>query len=318
MAQLERAVELDPQFTAAWVTLVDVYGAAQLNLPAQSAEWLQKQGRALNRAQELAPNSASVKLVLAGRELTKANLIEAERLLAAVKDLPPSLSVQGYMTYAVFLMAIGRTRDAEDPLMRVLQTEPLAVVPSLQLQVLYEVLGEYDRADVEYERSLGFANDTSILRGTAVTRAMARRDGALLRKALAQLSPTDVFGGPINTPMSRLLGDPKAALVELRRIYGASGFVPDSFRLAVVAQWAAYLGDPELSLHALRRMPRAGVGAPSLSAMFTLWRPVERDTRRLPAFKDLVRELGLVDYWRSTGNWGEFCRPVGANDFECK
>jgi hypothetical protein len=42
------------------------------------------------------------------------------------------------------------------------------------------------------------------------------------------------------------------------------------------------------------------------------------DTRRLPGFKDFVRELGLVDYWRATGKWGDFCRPVGANDFECK
>jgi hypothetical protein len=30
-----------------------------------------------------------------------------------------------------------------------------------------------------------------------------------------------------------------------------------------------------------------------------------------------VRELRLVDYWRSSGNWGDFCRPIGRNDFEC-
>jgi len=40
--------------------------------------------------------------------------------------------------------------------------------------------------------------------------------------------------------------------------------------------------------------------------------------RRLPGFKDLVSKLGLVDYWRSSGNWGEFCRLVGADDFECE
>lgn len=34
-------------------------------------------------------------------------------------------------------------------------------------------------------------------------------------------------------------------------------------------------------------------------------------------FKDILRDLGLVDYWRSTGNWGDFCKPVGAEDFEC-
>jgi hypothetical protein len=25
----------------------------------------------------------------------------------------------------------------------------------------------------------------------------------------------------------------------------------------------------------------------------------------------------FVDYGREVGNWGEFCRPNGANDFEC-
>jgi len=27
--------------------------------------------------------------------------------------------------------------------------------------------------------------------------------------------------------------------------------------------------------------------------------------------------LKLYDYWRATGNWGDHCRPVGADDFEC-
>jgi hypothetical protein len=30
-----------------------------------------------------------------------------------------------------------------------------------------------------------------------------------------------------------------------------------------------------------------------------------------------VRELGLVDYWRASGKWGDFARPVGTDDFEC-
>jgi hypothetical protein len=36
----------------------------------------------------------------------------------------------------------------------------------------------------------------------------------------------------------------------------------------------------------------------------------------LPGFKDFLRQLGLVDYWRTTGNWSDFCRPVGEADFK--
>jgi hypothetical protein len=51
--------------------------------------------------------------------------------------------------------------------------------------------------------------------------------------------------------------------------------------------------------------------------MASLWYPHMAAVRRAPGFKDLVRDLGLVDYWRETGEWGDFCRPVGADDFEC-
>jgi hypothetical protein len=40
--------------------------------------------------------------------------------------------------------------------------------------------------------------------------------------------------------------------------------------------------------------------------------------RQLPGFKDLVRDLGLVDYWRTSGKWSDFCHPVGEDDFECE
>jgi hypothetical protein len=30
-----------------------------------------------------------------------------------------------------------------------------------------------------------------------------------------------------------------------------------------------------------------------------------------------VRELGLADYWRASGNWSDFARPLGTDDFEC-
>jgi hypothetical protein len=40
--------------------------------------------------------------------------------------------------------------------------------------------------------------------------------------------------------------------------------------------------------------------------------------RRLPEFKALVTELKLDDYWRTTGKWGDLCKPAGADDFECR
>jgi len=32
----------------------------------------------------------------------------------------------------------------------------------------------------------------------------------------------------------------------------------------------------------------------------------------------MPRERLIDDYWRETGKWGDFCKPVGADDFECR
>ncbi|MFC1840550.1 hypothetical protein ACFL1N_13280 [Thermodesulfobacteriota bacterium] len=42
-----------------------------------------------------------------------------------------------------------------------------------------------------------------------------------------------------------------------------------------------------------------------------------RKVRQLPAFKAYTRNIGLYDYWCTIGDWGDFCRPVGDDDFEC-
>jgi hypothetical protein len=61
----------------------------------------------------------------------------------------------------------------------------------------------------------------------------------------------------------------------------------------------------------------AGANAPtSANAAEAIRRPVYRDMRKLPRFKELVRQIGLVDYWKQYG-WPDVCRPFGENDFEC-
>jgi len=47
------------------------------------------------------------------------------------------------------------------------------------------------------------------------------------------------------------------------------------------------------------------------------WTPAFAPMRQLPEFKDLARDLGLVDLWKTRG-WPDHCRPVGDQDFECE
>ena len=49
-----------------------------------------------------------------------------------------------------------------------------------------------------------------------------------------------------------------------------------------------------------------------------LFEKTMENARRTERFKDLAERLGYLDFWRATGNWGDYCRPLdGSDDFEC-
>ena len=80
----------------------------------------------------------------------------------------------------------------------------------------------------------------------------------------------------------------------------------------ILAFWADHHGDSELALAALQEM-RAMTGRVDAS----IWTPLLKNVRSTDGFKDLVRAHGLEAYWRTTGNWGEFCKPVNETEFVC-
>ena len=77
---------------------------------------------------------------------------------------------------------------------------------------------------------------------------------------------------------------------------------------------AARLGEEALAVELMRK---TFIDHDGFSGYWFIWSQTLRDTRRTEAFKDFLRDLGLVDLWRQTGEWGDFCRPIGDDDFEC-
>jgi hypothetical protein len=76
------------------------------------------------------------------------------------------------------------------------------------------------------------------------------------------------------------------------------------------------LGEPELALKATRAL----MDEPERDyrKYWQLWIVPYSTVRSLPAFKQILRDAGIVDYWRASGKWGDFCKPVGTDDFECR
>jgi hypothetical protein len=76
------------------------------------------------------------------------------------------------------------------------------------------------------------------------------------------------------------------------------------------------LGDQDLALTSLRGHITRNRG--TTRTWVWPWFLVHSGARADPRFKELMREAGLADYWRQSGKWADFCKPVGENDLECR
>ena len=82
------------------------------------------------------------------------------------------------------------------------------------------------------------------------------------------------------------------------------------------------LGDADLAAALLRKglesQKEFRDGSMAYNKYFQLWISPYSSLRAHPGFKQLLIETGLADYWRQTGKWGDACKPVGADDFQCR
>jgi hypothetical protein len=109
--------------------------------------------------------------------------------------------------------------------------------------------------------------------------------------------------------MLDVFDDPPRARARSRELMGHASKPVRAFGAMT---FAAYFGEHLLALQGFRTIAPRLLGIQAMA----IWRPLFKPMRQLPGFKDLVRELNLVTYWRTTGQWGEFARPVGEDDFE--
>jgi hypothetical protein len=182
----------------------------------------------------------------------------------------------------------------------------------------HEQLGDFDKALQGYEQSKQLkVGNLTMADPFILVLAMTRGDRALIEASLDKVTTADNDLLPpssraLNPTMRSLLDEPEQAREALHRFAADPAYNSQFIRTVVMTVWASYFGDAELAL----KLQYQG-DEPNVGVLYTLWRPIHKDMRRLPGFKDLVQKLGLVDYWRETGKWGDFCRPVGNDDFEC-
>ncbi len=315
--QLEKAVALDPQFVQAWSRLALAYNnapGAQLQYSQLSeTESLRRARDALSHALQVAPGSTELLTQAAAMSMEVSHDWSALEHLWNTA-LNEGRSAHGHfgtdydlsMRVGGFLVFVGRPHAALELFRRAQKDEPLLLPPSVGLVQSDAVSRDFDSGDAEYARSTGLIGDAQLRDDYVWVRGMSRHSAADIAQYYKAYPEKSL------EPVEAWLYHPEAALRMLRQAYEG---LPARYSLeaAVLAEYAAYFDDPVLSQQTL---DKAFADSPTVTFIF--WRPVFAKVRSLPAFKNFVRKLRLVDYWRATGDWGEFCHPLGADDFECR
>ena len=311
---LREAIDIDPEFVAARGILARTLGKLRFRIPERADELLDEWHELVEHIMSTAPGHQITNF---GRGLQLANAGDwagAERAMTTALEMTPDgrLYREGKSLMSHVMRVTGRYELALADLTMTARQEPLALDISTIIQEVLYATGRLEEAEDEYYRSRDLPGDRRYVEAAALLRAVVENLGdTAVQARVERLAATYPGGVPSVRRLIEVLGDRQAALSLLEEQFERT----DSDRMAdvYIAWWADYLEDTDLALAALRRYFERTSRVTS-----NLWTAFLRNTRKDPGFKELVTDFGLLDYWRDTGDWGDFCRPVGAADFECR
>jgi TolB-like protein/DNA-binding winged helix-turn-helix (wHTH) protein len=305
IAHLQRAVALDPQFSIGWAGLHTACINGAFVVPARAAEWHQQGAAALEHARALTPDAPQVLLETGIAESRRGNWLKAasvsEQLQAAYVRY--GMANQAHAPRGIFLLEVGRVHEAIPELERARAEDPLAVEFAGFLSSAYLADGNLTGALAEVDRGRKLKGLEIPLLRAGVVAALTTRNRAEIDRRLG-LIPDNAEDFRLDNAMAQFIDAPAGAAGEFRHAAAA----PD--RSAMLIWWAAYYHEPKLALELLAK------AAPEMGDTAPLWQPMLHDVRKLPGFKKIVIDLGLVDYWRVYG-WSDFCHPLKGDDFTC-
>jgi hypothetical protein len=308
---LREALEIDPDFHAAKESLAIAVLAAAAFEPARAGAAHAEFDELLDSETVDTPHAWRGHLMRGFQHVFAGDWPAAERALANAREkAPPDASGAVAALQTALYGSVGRIADSLAIVLGETRRSPLSRDQSRVVQQWLDRSGRHDEAEAEYARSRDLPGDRSAMELAAVVRALATGDVNIIKERYQRYRETD-WARAGDDELFGAIDTRAAALEVLRRQirdWHSAGSMPPFF----AAAWASYYGEQELAIEGLRASPESLFSTGGL-----LWEPVFAETRRTAAFKALVRDFGYVDYWRQSGAWGDFCRPVGETDFEC-
>jgi TolB-like protein len=322
IAEYEQALALDPDFKLAKLGRAQSVQALLFAGPVGPST-LARVEQAIDAAIELADELPEALGLVAQRRINAFQWREAEQAYLDWIERAPANDYEANLAYGTFLKNVGRARESLPYLELARRKDPLLAGPSIHLTMAYDALGDFDRAVELYSRmeNLVGYDFTAVLpqfwrllaRDTPAALDVLAGDGVSVDEMRSTIAAAPDAPNAIRVfkIVAADLDDPERGLAALHAVYDDS--TSDNLTVMLnVGLLAAYYGDADLSVAALnRRYPAA-----PMAVLQFAWTPLLQDVRSHPAFKSMLEDLGLDDYWREAG-WPEHCRPAGADDFAC-
>jgi TolB-like protein/Tfp pilus assembly protein PilF len=302
---LTAATELDPEYASAWSSLGFAYNQLWNNQYLGTDTFNDYRDTLVKRLVEKA-------LVLNPDDTTahhlKANLLRANNEWAeaaleyalAIESDPQSAAI--YEDYAEFLSDAGRLEDAVEAGLQSYKLDPLTpLYITAYAEALFDI-GDYAATRRFYNLTLQQNDQTvsSHYNLLSIKLMEGRYDEALLQA---------------NEPNSRLYDFREFLTTLIDYAKGKATSIPEvSANPESIEEYVKrfYAAIVLMNLHEVDAIIKISGNRRSfwMKKFFSqLW---ERDE-----FHQYVIQAGLVDYWRQSGTWGDMCRPLGEDDFEC-
>jgi TolB-like protein/Tfp pilus assembly protein PilF len=301
---LARAVELDPNYAAAWAVYGVTIGSSMwTESPEKAPKILARAHSLVQKAVDLNPLSAEVNSMLATLLYPLGRWQEAEEIHLHAIDLYPNGLT--YENYANMLMRAGRLQSAEKYF-----ATGKSIDPNMRSSLfgLRHVRIAQNRIDDAYQL---ISADLSEQAWAKLEITLNESNLESLRERISDLPTNNIATHTLFLPVLEVIGSSLQAVSVLRQVYADESIQwPEKYHH--VSLLAAYFGEPEFALEAKAREARntpVRLGA--------VWFPVMSKVRQLAGFRQLMTDINLEEYWRTYG-WADQCSPINDIEFSCQ
>jgi TolB-like protein len=305
------ALAIDPGFARARAELALVYLYRLVFAPLQHEQTIREFADATRETLSHAPGHWASHLATVVLSFLRHDWSATETACAETRARASPSESTAYFFHGLFLGAVGRSAEAARTSELARSADPLSLAITSQGQQDFYISGRIAEAHAEYLRTRDLPGNREPCEHAALFWVWDAGDDERTKAQFRRFLDSQVFPSPVLNAVFEAIDRPADARALIRQAFDDPAY-QDSTQMMLLSWYAARFGDTDLANAALRRcyIEMNGLHIKSI------WFPFFRDTRATPTFKQFVRDLGLYDYWRASGHWGDFARPVGEDDFE--